>query len=99
MSLLQDEEGKFKKLPKSTDTSKVRHVHHDYSYTSGMYTFYILPKNAFFYAMEHFFSLATKPTFKRYTGVNTKAHITFCDLFVNKMHELLIFFFTAINCK
>lgn len=55
MSLLQDEEEKFKKLPKSTDTSKVRHVHHDYSYTSGMYTFYILPKNAFFLCYGTFF--------------------------------------------
>lgn len=54
MSLLRNKEGKFKKLPKSTDTSKVQYVHHDHSYTSGMYTFYILPKKNC-YAMEHFF--------------------------------------------
>lgn len=56
MSLLRDEEGKFKKLPKSTDTSKVQHVHHYHSYTSGMYTFRILMKNVFFMLCNIFFT-------------------------------------------
>lgn len=59
MSLLREEEGKFKKLPESTDTSKVQHVHYDHSYTSGMYTFYILPKNAFFMLWNIFFHSPT----------------------------------------
>lgn len=56
MSLLRDEKGKFKKLPKSSDTSKVQHEHHDHSYTSGMYTLYILPENAFFMLWDIFFT-------------------------------------------
>lgn len=78
-------------MSKSTDTSKVQHVHHDHSYTSGMYTFYIFPK---MHLLCHgaFFSLATMPTFKRYTGVNTIAHITLWDLFIDKMHELFFLY-------
>lgn len=48
MSLLRDEYGRFKKLPKYIYTSKVQHVHHDHLNTSGMYILYILPKNVFF---------------------------------------------------
>lgn len=92
MSLLRDDEKKFKKLPNSTVTSQVQHAHHDHSYTSGMYTFYILPQNAFF-MLWSIFSHATKPTFKRFISVNTIAHITLCDLFIDKMHELLIFLY------